>query len=76
MSFWKPGTTAPGSSLDRLSQEQESVISSAPPDNSISLQVQRERLPIAKYREFLRDFFPKVSQERVMVFRRQALILH
>lgn len=50
LSFWKPGTAAPGSSLDRLGQEQESVIPSAPSDNSLSLQVHRERLPIAKYR--------------------------
>ncbi|KAI9566552.1 P-loop containing nucleoside triphosphate hydrolase protein [Boletus coccyginus] len=54
LSFWKPGTTAPGSSLDRLTQEQESVISSAPSDNiSFSLQAQRERLPITKYRDKL-----------------------
>jgi ATP-dependent RNA helicase DDX35 len=53
LSFWKPGTTAPGSSLDRLTQEQESVIPSAPSDNSLSLQSQRERLPIAKYRDKL-----------------------
>lgn len=56
LSFWKPGTAAPGSSLDRLTQEQESVIPSAPSDNSLSLQVQRERLPIAKYRGCLRFF--------------------
>lgn len=62
LSFWKPGATAPGSSLDRLTQEQESVISSAPSDNiSFSLQAQRERLPITKYRWFSLLFFFEIS---------------
>jgi hypothetical protein len=75
LSFWKPGTTAPGSSLDRLTQEQESVIPSAPSDNSLSLQAQRERLPIAKYRRCPHVFFFEISQE-LAAFRGQALILH
>ncbi|KAH0830462.1 P-loop containing nucleoside triphosphate hydrolase protein [Lanmaoa asiatica] len=57
MSFWKPGTVAPGSSLDRLTRDQDSVIPSAPSDNSLPLQAQRERLPIAKYRGCPQVFF-------------------
>jgi len=77
LSFWKPGTVAPGSSLDRLTQEQESVISSAPSDNtSFSLQAQRERLPITKYRGCsLFSFLFSISQN-FATFRRRALILH
>lgn len=74
LSFWKPGTAAPGSSLDRLTQEQESVIPSAPSDNSLPLQAQRERLPIAKYRECPQLFFPTFL--KLTAFRRQAPILH
>ncbi|KAG9318354.1 P-loop containing nucleoside triphosphate hydrolase protein [Chiua virens] len=53
LSFWRPGTVAPGSSLDRLTQEQEHVIPSAPSADSLLVQAQREHLPIAKYREKL-----------------------
>lgn len=60
LAFWKPGTAAPGSSLDRLTQEQGSVIPSAPSDSSLPLQAQRERLPIAKYRECLHVFFFRI----------------
>ena len=51
--FWKPGTTGPGSNLDRASEtEGGAILSSAPIDTSqLSLQAQRERLPIFKHRE-------------------------
>lgn len=72
LSFWKPGTAAPGSSLDRVTQEQEGVIPSAPSDNSLSLQAQRERLPIAKYRTYCTIFSRLL---RLTAFRPQAPIL-
>ncbi|KIJ17309.1 hypothetical protein PAXINDRAFT_98324 [Paxillus involutus ATCC 200175] len=53
LTFWKPGTTAPGSSLDRTTQEEGAVISSAPSHGSLSLQVQRDSLPIVKHRDKL-----------------------
>ncbi|KAF9228541.1 P-loop containing nucleoside triphosphate hydrolase protein [Gyrodon lividus] len=53
LNFWKPGTAEPGSSLDRATQEEGTVIQSAPSHSSLSLQLQRERLPIAKYRNNL-----------------------
>jgi len=53
MQFWKPGTVAPGSSLDRATETDGSVISSAPLSSSVSVQSARERLPIYKHREKL-----------------------
>ena len=54
MQFWKPGTTAPGSSLDRATESEGALLQSAPVSSSfISLQEQRERLPIFRYRESL-----------------------
>ncbi|KAH7889829.1 P-loop containing nucleoside triphosphate hydrolase protein [Phlebopus sp. FC_14] len=49
--FWKPGTVAPGSSLDRATEDEGAVVSSAP--SYVSIRAQRERLPIAKYRDRL-----------------------
>ncbi|KAH7921480.1 P-loop containing nucleoside triphosphate hydrolase protein [Leucogyrophana mollusca] len=46
--FWKPGTSGPGSSLDRAAQAEGNVVQSAP--SSLSIQAQRERLPISKHR--------------------------
>ncbi|KAH8102820.1 P-loop containing nucleoside triphosphate hydrolase protein [Cristinia sonorae] len=53
MQFWKPGTQAPGSSLDRIADGETSVISSAPLSASYSVQSARERLPIYKHRDKL-----------------------
>lgn len=50
LKFWKPGTTGPGSSLDRASEQEGSIIQSAPITSSLSIQGQRERLPIFKHR--------------------------
>ncbi|KAI0055480.1 P-loop containing nucleoside triphosphate hydrolase protein [Artomyces pyxidatus] len=51
--FWKPGTLGPGSSLDRASGEEAAVVASAPISGFLSLQAQRERLPIFKHKEKL-----------------------
>jgi len=49
LKFWKPGTAGPGSSLDRASELEENVVQSAPAYSSLSIQSQRERLPIYKH---------------------------
>ena len=49
MQFWKPGTVAPGSSLDRATEAEENVLSSAPLSAAISIQTAREQLPIHKH---------------------------
>jgi len=48
LSFWKPGTVGPGSILDRASQVEENIVSSAPGSSFLSTQ---EQLPISKHRE-------------------------
>ncbi|KAF9002008.1 P-loop containing nucleoside triphosphate hydrolase protein [Cyathus striatus] len=53
LKFWKPGTAGPGSSLDRASENEGNVVSSAPTYTSLSIQSQRECLPIFKHREKL-----------------------
>jgi hypothetical protein len=52
LQFWKPGTVGPGSTLDRATETEESVVQSAPPSGAYSIQAQRERLPIFKHRQF------------------------
>ena len=49
LNFWKPGTTGPGSTLDRATEAEGNVVQSAPSYSS-SIQAQRERLPIFKHR--------------------------
>lgn len=51
LTFWKPGTTGPGSTLDRATEVEGNVIQSAP-SNISSIQAQRERLPIFKHSEY------------------------
>ncbi|OJA08224.1 hypothetical protein AZE42_09393 [Rhizopogon vesiculosus] len=51
LTFWKPGTTGPGSTLDRATEDEGNVVQSAPSHSSLSLQAQRERLPIWKHRQ-------------------------
>ncbi|TFL03684.1 hypothetical protein BDV98DRAFT_395815 [Pterulicium gracile] len=52
LQFWKPGTVGPGSTLDRASEAEGNVISSNPSAlAALSIQSQRERLPIYKHRE-------------------------
>jgi ATP-dependent RNA helicase DDX35 len=43
LTFWKPGTVGPGSTLDRVS-DNEAIVVSAPPQEN------RDRLPIYKHR--------------------------
>ncbi|ELU43905.1 pre-mRNA splicing factor [Rhizoctonia solani AG-1 IA] len=54
MQFWKPGTTAPGSTLDRATQAEDNIIHSAPASSNLGIQAQRERLPIFKGKDPLR----------------------
>jgi ATP-dependent RNA helicase DDX35 len=51
LAFWKPGTTGPGSTLDRATEAEGNVVQSAPSFSS-SIQSQRERLPIFKHSQF------------------------
>src|ERR1700722_18499393 len=48
LTFWKPGTVGPGSTLDRAA-EAGSGITISSSLSSLSLQSQRERLPIFKH---------------------------
>ena len=50
LEFWKPGTTGPGSSLDRETDGEGFAVPSAL--SSQSIQHQRERLPIFKHRMY------------------------
>ena len=49
LQFWKPGTVAPGSSLDRASEAEGHVVQSAPMIAMGGIQAQREQLPIFKH---------------------------
>lgn len=51
LTFWKPGTVGPGSSLDRASELEETVVPYAPSNSYLSIQSQQERLPIFKHRK-------------------------
>ncbi|OWZ35392.1 ATP-dependent RNA helicase DDX35 [Cryptococcus neoformans AD2-60a] len=54
LQFWKPGTAAPGSSLDRESEKDGSLLPVNTSQNAhLSLDAQRQRLPIYKHREKL-----------------------
>ncbi|KDQ12317.1 hypothetical protein BOTBODRAFT_56880 [Botryobasidium botryosum FD-172 SS1] len=53
LTFWKPGTLGPGSTLDRASESEGNLVPSAPGSSSLGIQAQRERLPIYKHREKL-----------------------
>lgn len=49
LTFWKPGTLGPGSTLDRATTKEENLVSSAPISSAYSIQSQRERLPVFKH---------------------------
>ncbi|KAH7340706.1 P-loop containing nucleoside triphosphate hydrolase protein [Rhizoctonia solani] len=51
LQFWKPGSSTPGSTLDRATQAEDNIIHSAPASSNLGIQAQRERLPIFKHRE-------------------------
>ncbi|KAB5596396.1 ATP-dependent RNA helicase [Ceratobasidium theobromae] len=53
LQFWKPGASAPGSTLDRATETEDNVLHSAPASSNLGIQAQRERLPIFKHREKL-----------------------
>ncbi|EPQ58523.1 P-loop containing nucleoside triphosphate hydrolase protein [Gloeophyllum trabeum ATCC 11539] len=50
LTFWKPGTVGPGSTFDRASEAEENIVSYAPSSSLLSVQAQRERLPIFKHK--------------------------
>ena len=54
--FWRPGTVAPGSSLDRQTGDDAeaaiSLVGSALPKQDLSIQAARQRLPVYKHREY------------------------
>lgn len=50
LQFWKPGTQGPGSSLDRATESEETVIHAPPSSSALGIQAQRERLPIFLHR--------------------------
>lgn len=49
LQFWKPGTQGPGSSLDRATESEETIVHALPGSSSLGIQAQRERLPIFKH---------------------------
>ncbi|KAF9532436.1 P-loop containing nucleoside triphosphate hydrolase protein [Crepidotus variabilis] len=49
LTFWKPGTAGPGSSLDRSAEIEEAIVPYAPANSYLSIQSQQERLPIFKH---------------------------
>ncbi|KAL7414009.1 P-loop containing nucleoside triphosphate hydrolase protein [Mrakia frigida] len=52
--FWKPGTAAPGSTVDRETEAEGTLVQSAPNKYaSLGLQGQRQSLPIFKHRDHL-----------------------
>ncbi|KAJ7594465.1 P-loop containing nucleoside triphosphate hydrolase protein [Mycena floridula] len=53
LKFWRPGAAGPGSTLDRQTEAEGNVVQSAPAFSSLSIQSQREHLPIFKHRQKL-----------------------
>ncbi|KAG2146985.1 P-loop containing nucleoside triphosphate hydrolase protein [Suillus bovinus] len=53
LAFWKPGTAGPGSTHDRATEEEGNVVQSAPSYGALSIQAQREQLPIWQHRKKL-----------------------
>jgi ATP-dependent RNA helicase DDX35 len=54
LNFWKPGTVGPGSSLDRATEAEDGLVVSSSL-SSLSIQAQRERLPIFKHSTYRRQ---------------------
>ncbi|KAF8332542.1 P-loop containing nucleoside triphosphate hydrolase protein [Amanita rubescens] len=52
LAFWKPGSTGPGSTLDRVSQGEDDIVPT-PTWSGLSIDAQRQRLPIYKHRHEL-----------------------
>ncbi|BEJ12894.1 hypothetical protein CspHIS471_0300680 [Cutaneotrichosporon sp. HIS471] len=53
LQFWKPGTVAPGSSLDRETEAEGALAISSARAGNLSLEGARQRLPIYKHRSKL-----------------------
>ncbi|BEJ09885.1 hypothetical protein CcaverHIS641_0608000 [Cutaneotrichosporon cavernicola] len=53
LQFWKPGTVAPGSSLDRETEAEGALAISSARAGNLSLEGARQRLPIYKHRSNL-----------------------
>lgn len=53
LQFWKPGTQRPGSSVDRDTETEGNIVPSAPASSALSIEAQRERLPIFKHKNEL-----------------------
>ncbi|CAG8695408.1 12228_t:CDS:10 [Funneliformis caledonium] len=53
MAFWKPGTVAPGTSVDREAEKEssENIVTFVNLSSNLSIQQQRKRLPIFKSRD-------------------------
>ncbi|CAI2182999.1 13767_t:CDS:10 [Funneliformis geosporum] len=53
MAFWKPGTVAPGTSVDREAEKEssENIVTFVNLSSNLSVQQQRKRLPIFKSRD-------------------------
>ena len=65
LQFWKPGTLGPGSTLDRVSANDGDVVPSAPSTGYLSIQAQRERLPIFKHSP---SVYPRFALSPLRVF--------
>ncbi|KAF8632461.1 hypothetical protein AX17_004830 [Amanita inopinata Kibby_2008] len=53
LTFWKPGVSGPGSSLDRASEVEGNIVTAYPTSSGLSIQAQRQKLPIYKHKEKL-----------------------
>ena len=74
LQFWKPGTVAPGSTLDRATETEENIVPSGPITSSLGIQSQRERLPIFKHSKC--SLWLGVSVLMPRVFRGEAAVLY
>src|SRR5712675_3079970 len=75
LQFWKPGTLGPGSSLDRTSGEEDGFVQSAIPSQALSIQAQRERLPIAKHSQQYFHFLKCQACDKCFFFRGEHSVL-
>lgn len=65
LQFWRPGTVRPGSNVDRATEIEENIVPSAPASASLSIQAQRERLPVYKHSNVkFSDFLRFLSHNR------------
>lgn len=74
LQFWKPGTQGPGSSLDRATESEETIVHALPSSSSLGIQAQRERLPIFKHSSFV--FLAYIIFPNDRLLRREAVVLY